>query len=190
MALQDQLSDMQQLDSAPSQRMQANVSSDVGTKTAQPQSQQALQRSEGVDNQDGPTEDVTLAKHEVRQVAVAETQPEQDQSSQESDSRKPVDTGPGVRAMTDIRAVFDRQKSVLFSMYRRALRTDPGLSGEVVLEIVIEPSGQVSDIRVVSSELNNEDLEQKIRTRVSLFNFGAADVKQRTLRFPVDFLPP
>lgn len=187
LALKDQLTEMQDTEQAPRQKMQANVTADSGAAAADSGSETALQRSAGVTDEEGPTEDVQLAKHQVREVAVAEPEPPKKAAEP---VRKQVDTGPGVRPMTDIRAVFDRQKSVLFSMYHRALRRNPTLSGEVVLEIVIEPSGQVSDIKVVSSELNNEALEQKIRTRVSLFNFGAADVKQRKLTFPIDFLPP
>jgi hypothetical protein len=43
---------------------------------------------------------------------------------------------------------------------------------------------------VVSSELNAPDLEQKLLTRISLFNFGAKDVEQLIVTYPIDFLPP
>ncbi len=58
-----------------------------------------------------------------------------------------------------------------------------------MLELVIEPDGSVSSCEVVSSELGNQSLEQRIAMRVRLFNFGEDDVEPRTVRFPIDFLP-
>ncbi|MEP1581329.1 MAG: TonB family protein, partial [Marinobacter sp.] len=84
---------------------------------------------------------------------------------------------------------FDAQKTSLYSLYRRELRQDPTLEGKVMLELVIEPDGSVSSCEVVSSELGNQSLEQRIAMRVRLFNFGEDDVEPRTVRFPIDFLP-
>ena len=91
--------------------------------------------------------------------------------------------------MSNIRQVFDAQKTALYSMYRRELRQDPTLKGKVLLELVIEPDGSVSACEVVSSELEHPTLEQRIAMRVRLFNFGADNVEARKVRFPIDFLP-
>lgn len=91
--------------------------------------------------------------------------------------------------MSNIRQVFDTQKSVLYGLYQRELRQDPTLEGKVTLELVIEPDGSVSDCKVVSSELGNPVLEQRIAMRVQMFNFGADNVETRKVRFPIDFLP-
>lgn len=91
--------------------------------------------------------------------------------------------------MSNIRQVFDAQKSALYSLYQRELRQDPTLEGKVTLELVIEPDGSVSACQVVSSELGNPALEQRIAMRVQMFNFGAASVETRKVRFPIDFLP-
>ena len=45
------------------------------------------------------------------------------------------------------------------------------------MELVIEPDGSVSACEVVSSELENPGLEQRIALRVRLFNFGADNVE-------------
>lgn len=141
----------------------------------------ALTGSGGVSRESAPETEVAVAAHEVREVEVAqEIAPE---------PAPAPDSGPGKRAMSNIRQVFDAQKTALYSLYRRELRQDPTLEGKVMLELVIEPDGSVSRCEVVSSELDNNNLEQRIATRVRLFNFGEDDVETRTVRFPIDFLP-
>ncbi|MGD8569132.1 MAG: AgmX/PglI C-terminal domain-containing protein [Gammaproteobacteria bacterium] len=94
------------------------------------------------------------------------------------------------RTYEEVSLVFDKNKGAIYSIYNRALRRDPTLEGKLVIEITIAPSGQVTNVRVVSSELNAPDLEQKLLTRISLFNFGAKDVEQLIVTYPIDFLPP
>ena len=91
--------------------------------------------------------------------------------------------------MSNIRQVFDAQKSVRYSLYQRELRQDPTLEGKVTLELVIEPDGSVSACQVVGSELGNPGLEQRIAMRVRMFNFGSAQVETRKVQFPIEFLP-
>ena len=74
-------------------------------------------------------------------------------------------------------------------MYNRALRTSPELQGKVVLNITIAPSGKVIDIAIVSSELADTELEQKLIQRVKLINFGKEDVPEFTFNYPIDFYP-
>ncbi|MCH8504981.1 MAG: TonB family protein, partial [Ectothiorhodospiraceae bacterium] len=93
----------------------------------------------------------------------------------------------GVRTDEDIQLVFDRNKSAIFSIYNRALRSDPTLRGKVVLRLTIEASGEVSAVEVVSSELNNDDLERRLLLRVRQLDFGAKDVGRTTITYPIDF---
>ncbi|VAW87997.1 hypothetical protein MNBD_GAMMA17-1199, partial [hydrothermal vent metagenome] len=79
--------------------------------------------------------------------------------------------------------------SKLFSIYNRERRTDPGLKGTIVLEIVIAPSGEVVEVRIVSSELNNSKLERRILSRIKQFNFGEKDVGTVTVSYPIEFIP-
>ncbi|MCG8612587.1 MAG: AgmX/PglI C-terminal domain-containing protein [Pseudomonadales bacterium] len=95
----------------------------------------------------------------------------------------------GQRSIEEIRRVFDRNQSKLYSIYNRALRKNPSLQGQLLLELVIEPSGAVSACRVVSSELGDTALERKISARVKLFNFGEKRLGQTVIKFPIDFLP-
>jgi TonB family protein len=94
-----------------------------------------------------------------------------------------------VRSIEDIKLVFERQKGAIYALYNRALRDDPALQGKVVLELKIAPGGQVTELRIVSSELKSEDLERKLLARIRQFDFGAKDVDALVLTWPVDFLP-
>lgn len=93
------------------------------------------------------------------------------------------------RTPEEIQLVFDRNKSTIDALYRRALRADPTLRGKVVLKLTIAPSGEVTACSLVSSELGDEELERKIVQRVKLFNFGPAQVETVTLTYPIEFFP-
>ena len=98
-------------------------------------------------------------------------------------------SGKATRSIEDIKLVFERNKGAIYALYNRALRDDPALQGKVVLELKIAPSGQVSDLRIVSSELKAAELEQKLLARIRQFDFGAKDVDLMVVTWPVDFLP-
>ena len=101
--------------------------------------------------------------------------------------RREVD--PRSRSIEEIRRIFDANKGAIFAIYNRALRADPTLHGKVVLELVIAPSGQVTDVKVVASELADEEVVAKILNRIRLFDFGRRDVGVTTISYPVHFLP-
>jgi periplasmic protein TonB len=98
-------------------------------------------------------------------------------------------SGKASRSIEEIRLVFERNKGAIYAIYNRALREDPALQGKVVLELKIAPSGQITDLRVVSSELKAPELERKLLARIKQFDFGAKDVELMTVTWPVDFLP-
>jgi len=96
---------------------------------------------------------------------------------------------PRLRSIEDVRKVFDANKGAIFAIYNRSLRTDPALRGQLVLELVIEPAGHVSEVRVVSSELADEELLSRLLGRIRMFDFGAGEVGQTRITYPVHFLP-
>jgi periplasmic protein TonB len=105
-----------------------------------------------------------------------------------------VGSGGGVgarasRSIEDIKLVFDRNKGAIHALYNRALRDDPSLQGKVVLELKIDPGGQVVECRIVASEMHADALERKLLARVRQFDFGAKDVSTMVVSWPVDFLP-
>ena len=58
-----------------------------------------------------------------------------------------------------------------------------------MLQLTISPAGEVTDCRVLSSELNDPELEGKIVGRVRLFRFEAKDVEAITARKTIEFSP-
>lgn len=97
--------------------------------------------------------------------------------------------GQAGRTDEEIQIVFDRNKAALYRIYNRALRSDPTLEGKVILRLTIEPSGEVSAIEIVSSDLGSDEVEERVVQRVQLFDFGAKDVAPVTITYPIDFLP-
>ncbi|MGI9290553.1 MAG: TonB family protein [Gammaproteobacteria bacterium] len=96
--------------------------------------------------------------------------------------------GPS-RSREEIELVFEQNKGAIFALYNRALRRDPSLQGKLVLQITIAPSGQVTACEVVSSELDDKDMERKLVQRVKMFRFEAKDVAKITTTKPIDFFP-
>ena len=93
------------------------------------------------------------------------------------------------RTREEVELVFDRNKSAIYAIYSRALRDSPALQGKVVLEVTIAPSGDVTDVHIVSSELGDPELERKLVARVRMFKFEARDVAPMTTTKPIDFFP-
>jgi len=98
-------------------------------------------------------------------------------------------SGKSSRAREEVEIVFDRNKGALYALYGRALRDQPELAGKLVLEFTIAPTGEITMCRVVSSELNDPELEKKIVARVRLIRFKPADVEPLTVSKPIDFFP-
>jgi len=98
-------------------------------------------------------------------------------------------TVSGGRDMESIRRVFEQHKGAIYAIYNRALRRDPEIMGKYVFHIVIEPSGAISSIELVSSELGNGQLEQKLLTRIRVIDFGPDDVLATPVNYKFDFLP-
>jgi len=98
-------------------------------------------------------------------------------------------SGKAARSREEIETVFDRNKGAIYALYNRATRANPELQGKLVLEFTITPDGQVTMCKVVSSELNDKELENKIVSLVKLFHFEAKDVETITTSKPIDFFP-
>lgn len=98
-------------------------------------------------------------------------------------------SGKPSRSDEEIALVFDRNKGAIHALYTRALRDRPELQGKVVLEFTIAPSGEVTACRVISSELNDPELERKIVARVKLIRFEAKDVATLVATKPIEFFP-
>jgi TonB family protein len=99
------------------------------------------------------------------------------------------ESNKGSRSREEIERVFDLNKGSIYTLYNRALRQNPTLQGKLVLRLTIAPDGRVTFCEVVSSELGDPDLEQKLVQRVLLFQFEPRDVETITTTKPIDFFP-
>jgi len=111
-------------------------------------------------------------------------------STQETKTKLAKKTGNvSKRTSKEIELVFQKNKTPIFAIYNRALRKDPSLQGKVVVELTIEPSGVVSKVKILSSELDNKNLERKLALKIKKFKFTRANVARTTVTYPIDFLP-
>lgn len=124
-----------------------------------------------------------LAGHTTTQVTSAMLQ------ARSADKVQRGAEGRASRSEEEIALVFDRNKGAIYALYTRALRDRPDLQGKLVLELTISPGGEVTRCSVVSSELNDPELERKLVARVKLFRFEAKDVGTITVTKPIDFFP-
>ncbi|HZF27978.1 MAG TPA: AgmX/PglI C-terminal domain-containing protein [Gammaproteobacteria bacterium] len=93
------------------------------------------------------------------------------------------------RSREEIERTFDRNKGAIYAIYNRALRNNPALQGKIVLRLTIAPDGHVTFCEIVSSELGDPELEQKLIQRVLLFEFEQKNVESITTTKPIDFFP-
>lgn len=108
-----------------------------------------------------------------------------------ADTAPKVDVGGKVvRSGSDIERGFDKFNGALQALYQRALRDNPDLQGSVTLKLTITADGSVSDCQLVSSQLNNADLEAKIIMRVKMFRFDPITGDTWTGTHTINFLPP
>lgn len=93
------------------------------------------------------------------------------------------------RTLEEIQLVFDRTKGAFYTMYVREQRQRPDMVGKVIVRMTIAPSGAVTRCSVVSSELSHPEFEKKVVARVLLMDFGAKDVGDFTIDYPILFFP-
>lgn len=93
------------------------------------------------------------------------------------------------RAGEDVSLVFDKNKSSLYSLYERERRSTPDLQGKIVFQLILSPAGDVIEIKIISSDLHNPELESRLLSRIKTFKFKAGGEKPTTITYPVEFLP-
>lgn len=95
----------------------------------------------------------------------------------------------GRRDMESIRRTIENTKGTVYALYAKALRQFPDLSGKFVFELVVEPDGSVSRLKLIRSDLSMPDLEQKMLARVSAINFGEDKVAPTRVQYTFVLIP-
>ena len=112
-----------------------------------------------------------------------------DTNNQGAAARRKGQSKKAARSREEIELVFDKNKGAIYALYNRALRRNPMLQGKVVLKLTIAPSGQVTSCEIITSDLEDAELERKLVQRVKLFRFNDKDVEAVTTTKPIDFFP-
>jgi TonB family protein len=120
------------------------------------------------------------SKIETDEQKLAKASPTQQQKKKATVAKRTYD---------EIERVFQKNKGGIFNLYNRARRKNPELSGKIVVELKIAPSGQVIAVKILSSELGDKKLERKIELKIKKFKFTKANVAEITVTYPIDFLP-
>jgi protein TonB len=130
-----------------------------------------------------------LASNQSGQVAQVATVV--DEITKQVEVTRAVERASGQRSSESIRQMFDRNKSAIYSIYRRALRSDPSLEGSVTVKLIILPDGSVSTVEIIASEIDidNYDFAGKLLRRIRLINFGSKLLAETELEYTFNFLP-
>jgi periplasmic protein TonB len=97
--------------------------------------------------------------------------------------------GGAARDRSEISRVMDQHKGAIYQIYNKALRQNATLQGKMIVKIVIDPSGKIVDVSIVSSELGDPELEASILKRIRMISFPPSNVVRTTVNQTFDFLP-
>jgi len=151
------------------------------------------QQSSGGIQTDTLNRDLKTSELAQRQTTSVESkiEPSAEKLAKASTTQKSQQTQAqaGKRSQDEIERVFQKNKGGIFNIYNRALRKNPSLSGQVVVELTIAPSGEVTGVKIISSELGDEALERKLVLKIKRFKFRKAKVAEITVTYPIEFLP-
>lgn len=95
---------------------------------------------------------------------------------------------PQMRTRDELAAAFDNRKWDLKSVYRDAKNENPELSsGRVVITIVIEPNGRVSEANIRSEEFSGLPIIETLREAIFLWHFSAGNYFRIQVEQGVEF---
>lgn len=86
--------------------------------------------------------------------------------------------------------VAEKRGSVMY-VYNKHLRTDPLLMGRVEVAMIIHPSGRVSDVEIVSSNMYNMAFEVELTRSIEQWRFGSVSENEGPIpiQLPFSFSP-
>ena len=88
-----------------------------------------------------------------------------------------------------VEAVFAEHKSRLDEWYTRYEHRHPGTAGRISFQMVLQPYGGVSDIRLVDSEMGAQELINGLRDRLEAIDFGRTALDPVPIVLAMDFRP-
>jgi len=193
-ALSDELKDLREsfdLDNSLKLPQQTAGKKAIKVATASDLLTSTAQQSSGGIKTDTLNRTIKTSELAQRQTTKVESKIESDEKlAKATTTQKQKGTGTAnKRSAGEIERVFQQNKGGIFNIYNRALRKNPSLAGQVVVELTISPSGQVTAVKILSSELGDEKLERKLMLKIKKFKFAQSNVAEITVTYPIDFLP-
>jgi hypothetical protein len=87
--------------------------------------------------------------------------------------------------------VLDQYKVIIDAAYNLALRKNQNIKGRIEIEVEIDPSGSVSNIKKrPASTLNDPEFEAQLVERIKQIDFCAKGAKPFVVAYPIEFVPP
>ena len=192
-ALSDELEDLREsfaLDDVAKLPQQTSGKQEVKVATASDLLTSSAQRTSGGIKTDTLNRTIKTNELTQRQTTRVESKIEADSKKLAKASTTRTQEGSAAkRSAGEIERVFQQNKGGIFNIYNRALRKNPSLAGQVVVELTIAPGGQVTAVKILSSELGDETLERKLVLKIKKFKFSSSNVAEITVTYPIDFLP-
>ena len=131
-----------------------------------------------------------LGKQQTARVTSTQRTQAAQARKKQRDAQKVAESGrASKRSQDEIRRVMDGAKPAVYRLYDRALRKNPVLEGNFKFELVIEPNGRVSSVKLISSELEDPALEKKLITRIRSIRFKSSSVSRTVVQYDYTFLP-
>ncbi|MCD4708018.1 MAG: AgmX/PglI C-terminal domain-containing protein [Candidatus Sabulitectum sp.] len=95
------------------------------------------------------------------------------------------------RTAEEIAELVSEKRGTVMYVYNKHLRTDPLLMGQVHIAMIIHPSGRVSDVEIVSSNMYNRAFELELISSIEQWRFGSVSSSEGPLpiQLPFSFNP-
>lgn len=107
-----------------------------------------------------------------------------------SDSKIEAEAGKSAgRDPESVMSVVNSHRSAIEYCYQRALRKNPNLRGKISVRFVISSSGNVKDVKVLASTLNDPSVERCIISKIKSWrDFGPIDPTKGDAVFRQDYV--
>ncbi len=95
------------------------------------------------------------------------------------------------RTAEEIAELVSEKRGTVMYVYNKHLRTDPLLMGRVEVAMIVHPSGRVSDVEIVSSNMYNQSFELELINSIEQWRFGSVNSSEGPLpiQLPFSFSP-
>jgi TonB family protein len=95
--------------------------------------------------------------------------------------------GHSKRSSAVIAAVVNRHKTGIEYIYKKYLKTNPGMEGKIIIRFTIAASGAVTYSAVVASTIGNPSFESEVASRVMTWRFPEIEAGEVTVDYPFVF---